>query len=91
MPHWALALVRTVCRMVLMRGHNICFGQRQEKLSQNCPSYPRVLISDPIPIKNIKEMSIHCSFALTLKAAITTAAEDIHKYFFLLFFRENKT
>ena len=28
---------------------------------------------------------------LTLKAPITTAADDIHKYFFSLFLRENKT
>ena len=28
---------------------------------------------------------------LTLKAPITTAADDIHKYFFIDFFRENKT
>ena len=32
------------------------------------------------------------SHMLTLKAPITTAVDDIHKYFFfLLFFRENKT
>ena len=28
---------------------------------------------------------------LTLKAPITTAADDIHKYFIVFFFRENKT
>ena len=28
---------------------------------------------------------------LTFKAPITTAADDIHKYFFIFFFRENKT
>ena len=31
---------------------------------------------------------------LTLKAPVTTAADDIHKYhkyFFIVFFRENKT
>ena len=28
---------------------------------------------------------------LTLKAPVTTAADDIHKYLFSLFFRENKT
>ena len=28
---------------------------------------------------------------LTLKAPITTRADDIHKYFFIVFFRENKT
>ena len=32
---------------------------------------------------------IHCY--LTLKAPITTAADNIHKYIFSLFFRENKT
>ena len=28
---------------------------------------------------------------LTLKAPITNAADDIYKYFFIVFFRENKT
>ena len=38
-------------------------------------------------------LAVHWIWAvadLTLKAPITTAAEDIHKYF-LLFVRENKT
>ena len=30
-------------------------------------------------------------YKLTLKAPITTAADDIYKYFFIAFFRENKT
>ena len=34
--------------------------------------------------------SVNAGKTLTLKVPITTAADDIHKYFFI-FFRENKT
>ena len=34
-------------------------------------------------------LGAHCF--LTLKAPITTAADGIYKYFFIVFFRENKT
>ena len=33
----------------------------------------------------------HEQTQLNLKAPVTTAADDIHKYFFKIFFRENKT
>ena len=44
-------------------------------------------------INNIYGQSEHDFgyLVLTLKATITTAADDIHKYFFFFFFRENKT
>ena len=35
--------------------------------------------------------NLHKPIVLTLKAPITTAADDIHKEIFSLFFRENKT
>ena len=41
-------------------------------------------------IQNLQEHLFRFMSVLTLKAPITTAADDIHKYFALLF-RENKT
>ena len=47
-------------------------------------------MSYPVPVSGLVVLDSLNNYALTLKAPVRTAADDIHKYF-SLFFRENKT
>ena len=45
-------------------------------------------ISSNPEIRNLPDRCYSCVYIITLKAPITTAADDIHKYFFFFFFSE---
>ena len=56
----------------------------------SCTSQPPLRREPNLKIAGLLPLKVYL-FISTLKAPITTAADDIHQYFFIVFFRENNT